>query len=265
MSLATSRIWSLITEHSLVALLSIVLAGVCTGHLLRGQPSGYRPGRTPVTITFFIAPAYGPCFHEIEYYRADGSYAQAILRVGDTQVPQVSVVDVAEKRNFLKDPLTNLYDQVPFTQRLYDGHRFSPTACEATISSPKQEVCAPVGEDRVAGYRVQKRTTTITQRHPGVSEEWLAPDLNFLSLRRVLMRNGKVTMTRTAVSVQVGDPDKSVFALPSNFRKVANSSEWIAAGEVARGRRNTFSENMRREFDQAQRDKRDGAQSSTIR
>ena len=185
-----------------------------------------------MTIVYELLPLAGPKMHETHYYRSDGSYALSVLIEGDTKAPPTSVVDLATKRNFLKDPATNLFDEFPLTQRDYDSHRHTALSCEATIRSQSSQTCDSIGDDEVLGYRVQKITTIIGGKRPGVSESLLAPALDFVPLVQYDTRDGKMRTVRRAISIKVGEPDESVFALPFNYRKVEDSSEFISAWKL---------------------------------
>jgi hypothetical protein len=103
---------------------------------------------------------------------------------------------------------------------------------------------------------VQKITTMIGGKRPGVSESLLAPALDFVPLVQYDTRDGKMRTVRRAISIKVGEPDESVFALPSSYRKVEDSSEFISAMEVARGRGVPYTADSQQKFDQTQREKK---------
>jgi hypothetical protein len=240
---------------TLLSVLAIAVAGA--GYMLRAQTSTHKIGRTPVTVTYEFTPKVGPKQHETHYYRSDGSFALSVLMEGDTKAPPVDVFDLANKREFLKDPATGLMDEFALTKRTYDLYRHIPMSCEAAILVKDYQTCEPLGNDEVLGYPVQKMTLRNVRNKPGATfESLVAPGLDFLPLVQYQKQDGKIETTRRAISIKIGEPDEFVFALPPNYRKVENSSEFITAGEIVRGRNIPFTAESQPKFDQAQREKK---------
>jgi hypothetical protein len=237
----------------------VALAGLAAGYMLWAQTvptSAYKTDRRPVTISYEQPNALGVSY-EVYYYRSDGSFAHTHLLPGNTKAPQVEVIDLRNKVTFLKDPATQLYDDLPLTQRVYDDYRHTPASCEASLTTPKSQTCSPLGNEQMLGYRVQK-VTTVPSNKPDMSlESWIAPDLDFVPLLQVRHRDGKATTIRRAINVQPGEPDESVFALPANYRRVAKSSEFVEQGSLARGLDNPFPDDAsRQKLDEVQTKKR---------
>ena len=61
-------------------------------------------------------------------------------------------------------------------------------------------------------------------------------DLDFVPLLRLTNNGERVTYRQTAISVDTKEPDDTVFAIPDDYRKVSEMSEFYGAGELARGR-----------------------------
>ena len=221
--------------------------------MLRAQTSTHKIGRTPVTVVYEEFSKAGFRAHDTHYYRSDGSYALSVLMEGDTQAPPTHVEDLKKKLSFLKDPATGLLDEFALTQRRYDQLRQAPLSCEVAMMIQNYDTCEPLGNDEVLGYRVQKYTTKIQNRPGRMTEHFLAPDLDFIPLLRYSKHDGKIEATKRAISIRVGEPDESVFTLPSNYRKV-ESSEFISAMETARGRGIPFTADLKEKFDQRQRE-----------
>jgi hypothetical protein len=229
----------------------VALAGLAAGYMLWAQTA-----RKPVTLSYEQPNALGVSY-EVYYYRSDGSFAHTHLLPGNTKAPQVEVIDLRNKVTFLKDPATQLYDDLPLTQRVYDDYRHTPASCEASLTTPKSQTCSPLGNEQMLGYRVQK-VTTIPSNKPDMSlESWIAPDLDFVPLLQVRHRDGRTTTIRRAINVQLGEPDESVFTLPANYQRVARSSEFVEQGSIARGLDNPFPDDTaRQKLDEVQTKKR---------
>ncbi len=190
--------------------------------------------RVPVIITYEVTDGIQRTWRETHYYRSDGSMAHTMPSPGDTAPPQMEVVVEGQpKRSFAIDHLTKLYIEFPLSVRAQRLLRVA-TSCEsATIPAEK---CSPLGTDEILGYRVQKATSVPLNRPKTVYETYLAPDLNFVPLLRLTNNGERVTYRQTAISVDTKEPDDTVFAIPDDYRKVSEMSEFYGAGELARGR-----------------------------
>ena len=127
----------------------VALAWLAVGCNLWAQTlpgSTYKTDRKPVTISYEQPNALGVS-HEVHYYRSDGSFAHTHLLPGSTACPQVEVIDVRNKVTFLKDQATQLYDDLPLTQRVYEDYGHIPTSCEASLTTPKSQTCSPLARN----------------------------------------------------------------------------------------------------------------------
>lgn len=252
-------------KGSALALAALVVGalGAGAGYKLRAQPSNYKAGRVPVTVVY-ETEGQSVKLIETQYYRSDGSMAKSVVMPENDahpEQPQFEVFDLGKKLNFLKDTLTQKYDQFPLVQRRYDQLGHSPLSCEAAITA-KNEKCEPMGNETVLGYRVQRLTLTGIEKRPGLKiTSFIAPDLDYIELAMERSVDGVVKGTRTATKVVLGEPDAAVFELPSSYVKVDNSSDFVTAGEIARGRQNALGDNASRvEFDaRMDQSKKDGA------
>ena len=149
---------------------------------------------------------------------------------GDSAPPQMSVVVEGQpKRSFAIDPVTKLDIEFPLSTLELRLLRVA-TSCEsATIPGEK---CSPLGTDEILGYRVQKATIVAVNRPKTVHETYLAPDLNFISLMRHVNNGERVTYRQIAISVVRKEPDDTVFAIPADYGKVSEMSEFYTAGET---------------------------------
>ena len=190
------------------------------------------PGRVPVIITYEVTDGIQGTWRETHYYRSDGSVA-TVPSPGDSAPPQMSVVVEGQpKRSFAIDPVTKLDIEFPLSTLELRLLRVA-TSCEsATIPGEK---CSPLGTDEILGYRVQKATIVPVNRPKTVHETYLAPDLNFISLMRHVNNGERVTYRQIAISVVRKEPDDTVFAIPADYGKVSEMSEFYTAGETGPG------------------------------
>lgn len=87
-----------------------------------------------------------------------------------------------------------------------------------------------LGEDVVAGFRTFRYRLSSSQPNQNGDEQtfWFAPDVECYSLRVVSERKAEAARTgsrfvKEATSVQLGDPDPTLFAVPGNYAEVPPS------------------------------------------
>ena len=153
---------------------------------------------------------------------------------GDSAPPQMAVVVEGQpKRSFAIDPSRSC--TLSFRCRLSNrgfyallrvANRLRSLVKNAVRSEPM----------RFSDTACRKLQSYLVNRPKTVYETYLAPDLNFVPLLRLANNGERVTYRQIAISVDTKEPDDTVFAIPDDYRKVSEMSEFYGAGELARGR-----------------------------
>lgn len=238
-------------KRTFATISTTIALALVTVALMMSQ-NGAKAGRTAVVMHYETTDKLGNVTHEVVSYRADGSTARSASFNGAPA--QVEVIDLASKRSFVKDPVTKLYDEVPLTVETAERYAHTPTTCESATS--KQYKCDPVEEGRILGQRIQRATGKLGDSNVTTI---YAPDLDYNELLRTrTSADGTVTFNRKVTAIIRDAAVEEAFSLPADYRKVAKPSDFIGAGQVARGKTDPGAGDPtnRDTFDKAQLDKR---------
>lgn len=243
--------------------LLIVGLGYHSGYFLRAQVNS-NAGHPPVTITVQSSSPANPgrVIFITESYREDGSLATSVTTAGSKAHPRVDVIDLSAKRHFVKDPLIEMFDEMVLTKQTYELRSRTPASCEAAVGPGIS--CEPAGASQILGYPVQRAVVTMQNRNSQTLELYLAPALGYLPLKRVSKRGEEVLSETVAVSITPGPPDSSVFALPAHYKRAESSSQFLMAGEVARGETSHLNAEAASKLDELQNTKRKLASTTRI-
>lgn len=204
---------------AILGVASVAVIGIShriTTKVLRAQGSGAVPSYSATVAVKQFDPS-GRLVRTktiIKGERRDGSRASALEVLDSRPVGTRSVLDPRSGRRIAVDPTTESVTT----------YMLSPAEV-AGLSGPVQ--CRP-GEAGAGGTGVILGFPTIKQTHrveagfrSAVQESWVAPALNCLPLRVVtdVVDNGrpKAHIVEEAVSVTLGDPDPSLFAVPDGY------------------------------------------------
>ncbi len=101
---------------------------------------------------------------------------------------------------------------------------------KAADCNPDPQHSAALGTEMILGYRTYRYPHSYEQADGTMFEQhsWLSPDLGCIDLRTEVHRrraDGTLigTFQRTAINVQRGEPDPSLFFVPADYREVRPS------------------------------------------
>lgn len=216
---------------TLHAISGLLVASICFHpNVLQGQIQAPEPGRrVPVTVIYRVVHYRDGKPVDSNYliwaYRANGSNAHRMLSES-----QYEVVDYEKGIGALVDPKIRAIT----SQNLPPNAR-RPVArsCREAFPEPMYECLGPV-EEKMLGFNLEK--VVWRGLHGQVTERLVAPELQYIPLRRVDRRSdGTPTMELTAVEVRTGEPDPSLFFIPEDYAKLPRHEHYKQAME-ARGR-----------------------------
>lgn len=228
------------SKHSvrrrLIVLLALIVGGFATG-----AASGIIPGRfilpshrKPMTIEYEAVSQKVPLYYTF-FYRSDGRHVEAYRY-------RQSVDGLPPATRIIEDPAQRRRTTVNIPLNITSSSLVPETAVAGSLRPPspfanrwscRHEIASlvPGGEStechqsdqKYLGYSVWKVATTLG-RPPNqvVMEFLLAPALDWHFVQRTLRRgrDGDISTVK-ATRITEGEPDPSLFAVPSNSKVVA--------------------------------------------
>ncbi|MCL6545795.1 MAG: hypothetical protein K6T61_11245 [Bryobacteraceae bacterium] len=142
----------------------------------------------------------GPLSIRVQAFRGNGDYALTVSRNGDPN-PTRTVVLAESKVEYVIDPAARAF--------LRGAARTKPNLREGCAHNPCQRLDTPV-----LGYEVVRIVTPLPGGM-GQTEILAAPALNYFPLRTISKTaQGEIMSSEETISVQVGEPNPALFALP---------------------------------------------------
>lgn len=124
-----------------------------------------------------------------------------------------SVLDLERKLRVSVDPATQSITTYPQSNRMIETAKRILSSCADDPSAEHRSILGQRVFKRVDNKTTGMRTTR--------SEQWIAPNLNCFALEEkvAVYRNGRLLgrVVRETVSLVVGEPNPSLFAIPSGF------------------------------------------------
>lgn len=184
---------------------------------------------TPLSVTYRVRSFYQGNETSSELFvrklRSDGSFMQYSV-YPDGRPSLVHVTDYTLGVSVGYDPRTKLMVRQSLPPR---GDGWVPASCADVY---RKECQGPVDET-VLGYRTEKVAAPAFP--DGVTIEFLvAPDLDFLMLKKSAHEGGELIEEWVATEIQIGEPDPTLFAIP-NYEAVDRAT-YLERGSLARGR-----------------------------
>jgi hypothetical protein len=242
-------------------MLAIAVAAASLGYVVLAEI--IKPDRVPLTITYEIREESGKLNSiQLKAIRSDGSTATSTKLAEDSMPAAVDVEDIALKRTFVKDPVQRAYDDLPMTGRQKRKLEQVPISCKGAFGAAA--ICGPVQQERILGHEVHLVTVPFNGDHNRRLEIYAAPALNFLPLRTLSYRNGELHGRWDAVDVRLGEPDASLFELPSDYERARSPGLFLDNWSRARGKP-SIGEEAIRNFDELQDKKRQHAETDPVR
>jgi len=146
----------------------------------------------------------------INAVRSDGSQVMLRESINNRSVGAKSLVDVPSRKRISVDPLTRSITT------------YSLAADDIAALRPQPSACNGGERNNIQGRDVfQKATDEVFGEKNQHRESWLAPELGCFPLRSkvTLSVNGmlKLTKTEEVFLLVVGEPDRSLFAVPADY------------------------------------------------
>lgn len=157
--------------------------------------------------------------------------------------PARRITDYTRRKFIVYDPADNSAFESPIPESKAEAvARFLPGTCESYFKGPGTTVCE-ITDETLIGYRATRVTKTfiIPGKEGKLAENWkmvymVAPELNYAALRIDTFRDGHPVNTKIALTVIPGEPDPSLFVVPSSAKQLNKISEAIDSAERLRGR-----------------------------
>jgi hypothetical protein len=153
--------------------------------------------------------------------RSDGSEADVFRSIAPDGRPALMriVVDPNQLRRIVADGLTESTTTTHLSQEYAESFKTKPSSCGA---EPQAERRTYLGYETLRISRSVKSGSASTI----VVEQWLAPALNCYPLRETYLRPAEgrdpiVVTEREVTSVTPGEPDSSLFDIPSAYKERA--------------------------------------------
>lgn len=247
------------TSKSKVSVLVLAVAAVAAGLLFgflgkRLVTHAQFQARKPVTITYIAETSRNggsPVVSDgsyTEYVRSDGAMVHVPTRTeysGATH-PAIRQITIPKPDGsgveMTYDPESNTvvtHAVTPVTMARLAGRQLPPSFasgdCEKMFPTPTQATCTKF-DGAILGYPVMVLTYKNGPRNDNSVQEFIAPDLNWAVLKRVISKGTEFLTTLSASSVVVGDPAASLFHIPANA-KVVPHSVFLTQSLALRGQR----------------------------
>jgi len=248
------------SKHLTVTILSMLTVAFA-GTLATIYPAQLMTPK-PVTITLLEKQYRHPTGEYVDSktlvtaVRADGSSVtvrqlqSSIAAVG----PQRIIVDLANGRKTIIEPITRSITTAILRPDTVDGHRRRFASCML------EDVARSVYQGYTVVKQVRQQTSDCRNGDQNCkvtvrSESWRAPDLNCSELKRVdtLSMAGEAPVLVTSIeaqSVEVGEPDSRLFEVPQNYTERTRSE---VGAELSRIKGESHDAEVGRMLDEAHR------------
>jgi len=175
--------------------------------------------------------------------RSDGSRAQVRTRTAPdgTQHEQKTIIDVSARKRLLVDGLTDSLTTYPLSEKAALHYAVRPVpSCRGADEE--------AGE--MFGFPVRRREREVNDGRDTIHfEEWVAPDLNCMVMKRVVRIEDRLASVEEITTLTRGEPAASMFALPD--RPLTERSPGEVLAEFSRRYGKRFNPNTAAVLDQA--------------
>jgi hypothetical protein len=146
--------------------------------------------------------------------RGDGStvLVHSYRHADGTKVELRQITDIATSRQILTHSLAESVSTMRLEQNAAAAMATNSPNCGQPFTAPTK---------KVLGYKVVRVAINIAEQGMPSIDRWVAPALRCAILRSTVTRDGKAIYVRQAKRISIGEPDASLFAIPSHFKEMS--------------------------------------------
>lgn len=175
--------------------------------------------RKPVTIVYQTTFPDGNTIETMEAYRKDGSVARIFPDHAGEVASHRLVEDVVTRSSTAIDLLSRSRSTIPRSDEEIKRSTRWTYNCESQFRIPNTSLTCESLSERRFNQSLVRATLTVVHKDGSVlrSVQTVAPDLEFLVIDEQDYQGDRLVQSRRAKSLVVGDPDPSLFDIPSDF------------------------------------------------